>query len=54
MPFEDVRLSMTPKDGGGWNMPEFTAMKGTAELDANMDRLPIFIVDGCTIGQSKR
>jgi hypothetical protein len=54
MPFEDVRISMTPKEGGGWNMPQFTEMKGTGQLDSNMDRLPIFIVDGVTIGQSKR
>jgi hypothetical protein len=54
MPFEDCRISMTPKEGGGWLMPQFTEMKGTGQLDSNMDRLPIFIVDGVTIGQSKR
>ena len=51
--FEDCRLSMTPKEGGGWEAPEFAAMKASGECIANMNRVPILVVDGVVIGQSK-
>ena len=53
VPFDDHRLSMTKKDGGGWDAPEFAALKLSGDASANMDRVPILIVDGVTIGQSK-
>jgi Glutathione S-transferase, C-terminal domain/Glutathione S-transferase, N-terminal domain len=53
VPFEDHRMKMTPKEGGGWDTPEFVALKGTSDLDANMNRVPILHVDGAVIGQSK-
>ena len=53
VPFEDHRMSMVQKEGGGWETPEFTAMKGTSALDANMNRAPVLHVDGAVIGQSK-
>lgn len=51
--FEDCRLNLVPKEGGGWETPEFTAMKSGGECVANMDRVPILIVDNVVIGQSK-
>ena len=51
--FEDCRLSMKQKEGGGWETPEFTAMKASGECIANLDRVPILVVDGVVIGQSK-
>lgn len=53
VPFEDHRMKMVPKEGGGWDTPEFTALKGTSDLDANMNRAPVLHVDGTVIGQSK-
>lgn len=53
VPFEDYRMSIEMKEGGGWEAAEFTAMKGTSDLDANMNRVPVLHVDGVVIGQSK-
>ena len=53
VPFDDHRLSMAKKDGGGWDAPEFAALKLSGDASANMDRVPILTVDGVTIGQSK-
>ena len=51
--FEDQRLSLKPKEGGGFETPEFAAMKTSGECVVNMDRVPLLIVDGVAIGQSK-
>lgn len=53
LPFEDYRMALVPKEGGGFETPEFTAMKGTSECAPNMGRVPILHVDGAAIGQSK-
>ena len=53
IPFEDVRLPMKQKEGGGFITDEFVAQKNAGDFYINMDRVPILMVDGVTIGQSK-
>lgn len=53
IPFEEVRLPMKLKEGGGFITEEFVAQKAAGDFYVNMDRVPILIVDGVTIGQSK-
>lgn len=54
VPFEDIRFSMKPKEGGGYETPEFDAAKSSGLLTSNLDRVPILVLDGgIEIGQSK-
>ena len=51
--FEDTRLALVPKEGGGFDYPEFLSQKASGAFALNMDRAPVLHVDGSTIGQSK-
>ena len=51
--FEDVRFTITVKEGGGFDTPEFASVKEAGQLKANMDRAPVLMVGDISIGQSK-
>ena len=51
--FEDVRFTITVKEGGGFDTPEFARVKEAGQLKANMDRAPVLMVGDVSIGQSK-
>jgi glutathione S-transferase len=48
--YKDTRFEITP---GTMNAPEFLAAKESGELDMNLGRAPVLIVDGKPLGQSK-
>lgn len=52
MPYTDTRWPMDMSKPYGQRCPGFMAAKGSGELQANLDRAPILIVDGVPIGQS--
>ena len=52
--FEDIRFSLQPKaEGKGFETPLFDIAKEDGSLSANMQRAPVMVVDGVTIGQSR-
>jgi hypothetical protein len=48
--YEDFRF---PLEIPSFAKPEFDAVKASGALDINLGRVPLFTVDGSTIGQSK-
>ena len=51
VPYTDTRYTITP---GSMEAPEFKAAKESGDLDMNLGRAPLLVVDGTTtIGQSK-
>jgi len=56
VPFTDTRLSLnfgTPGDFSTITRPEFDAMKAAGELDVSLGKVPLLLVNGVRIGQSK-
>ena len=51
--FEDYRYPIKIKEGGGFDVPEFTNAKSDGSLSVNMDRAPILVVNGENVGQSR-
>lgn len=51
--FEDERYKMVPKPTGGFDTPEFIAAKVDGSLAVNMDRVPLLLVNGRPLGQSR-
>ena len=53
IPYEDTRFSII-QNAGKFETPEFSKAKEAGALSANMDRVPVMILDnGVTLGQSK-
>lgn len=53
IPFEDTRFSII-QNAGKFETPDFTKAKESGALKANMDRVPLMILDnGVNLGQSK-
>eukprot|EP00979_Chaetoceros_neogracilis_P010731 scaffold2576_cov265-Chaetoceros_neogracile.AAC.6 len=48
--FKDTRFEITP---GSMSAPDFLAAKESGDLDINLGRAPLLLVDGKPIGQSK-
>jgi len=48
--YKDTRYEITP---GSMNSPDFNAAKESGELDANLSRAPVLVVDDNVIGQSR-
>eukprot|EP01036_Dinobryon_divergens_P022639 gene22639-30917_t len=53
MEFEDFRFPIVAKEGGGFETVEFSAAKSAGDFFANMDRVPLLVVNDKIIGQSK-
>lgn len=53
MEFEDFRFPIVAKEGGGFDTVEFSTAKSAGEFFANMDRVPLLVVNDKIIGQSK-
>jgi len=54
--FKDTRLSLTfgvPGDFSTIKRPEFDEMKAKGELDVSLGKVPLLVVDGAKMGQSK-
>lgn len=54
--FKDTRLSLTfgvPGDFSTMKRPEFDEMKAKGELDVSLGKVPLLVVDGAKMGQSK-
>ena len=48
--YTDTRFEIAP---GSFDAPEFKKAKESGDLDANLGRAPLLVVDGAPIGQSK-